>query len=253
MTLIIGIKCSDGIVMGADGAATLGAMGQFTVRQPKKKLEIFQGTVIVGNSGPVGLAQRIGGEIKMLWDKRAFSNKKPFQAMTIIRGVMFKHVGPELEAAGVARPALGHIAVESALCFTLVGLPVSKRPCLFQFNQQCSPEEATDDLPFVAIGSGQGIADPFLAFLRRIFWPNSQPTVADGVFATFWTLEHAIQIHPGGVAEPKQIVILERKNQNWKARELSDEELEEHRESVAEAEGRLAGFGESDQKEIPKP
>jgi 20S proteasome alpha/beta subunit len=40
MTLIIGIKCSDGIVMGADGAATFGSLGQQTIRQGTKKLEV---------------------------------------------------------------------------------------------------------------------------------------------------------------------------------------------------------------------
>lgn len=64
MTLIVGIKCDDGIVLGADGAATLGVMGQSTVRQATKKLDILKESVVVGVSGPVGLAQRIRGEIE---------------------------------------------------------------------------------------------------------------------------------------------------------------------------------------------
>jgi len=248
MTLIIGIKCSDGIVMGADGAATLGAMGQCTIRQAKKKLDIIKEKVIVGTSGPVGLGQRIRGEIEILWEKKEFSGskiRKPFDAMTVIRNKMWEHVGPELNAAGIARPALGDIASLDVLCFTLVALPVLGKPCLFQFDQQCAPEEATDDLPFVAIGSGRLIADPFLAFLRRIFWSNNQPTVADGIFATYWTLDHAIRTHPGGVADPKQIVILERKDTDWEARELLDDQLSEHAEAITEAENSLAGFREA--------
>lgn len=42
MTLIIGIKCRDGIVMGADGAATFEALGQHTIRQETTKLDILE-------------------------------------------------------------------------------------------------------------------------------------------------------------------------------------------------------------------
>ena len=59
MTLIIGIKCKDGIVLGADGAATLGAMGQRTILQPMKKLEIISSAMVLGVSGP----RRIRAEI----------------------------------------------------------------------------------------------------------------------------------------------------------------------------------------------
>ena len=58
MTLIIGIKCEGGIVMGADGAATLGCMGTHTVVQECKKLQLLCNSIILGVSGSVGLAQR---------------------------------------------------------------------------------------------------------------------------------------------------------------------------------------------------
>ncbi len=66
MTLIVGLKCSDGIVLGADGAATLGVMGHQTARQTTKKLTILSESVVVGVSGPVGLAQRVAGEVQLL-------------------------------------------------------------------------------------------------------------------------------------------------------------------------------------------
>ena len=57
MTLIVGIKCSNGIVVGADGAATLGnTVGLRTVIQPVAKLTIVRGA-IVAVSGPVGIGQ----------------------------------------------------------------------------------------------------------------------------------------------------------------------------------------------------
>ena len=114
MTLIIGIKCSDGVVLGADGAATFGSLGRETIRQPvTRKLEILGGRIVVGVSGPAGLGQRFRGEIEALWDNRGF----------------------------VAKSSL--------------------------------PTKAN--------------ADPFLAFVRRIFWPKRLPTVDEATFTT-WPL-----------------------------------------------------------------
>jgi len=269
MTLVIGIKCKDGIVMGADGAATLGAMGQRTILQPMHKLEILSNKVIFSTSGPVGLGQRFKGEIQKAWDskrddgKKTFSEIKSFEAMTILRAAMWKHAEMELRVATVAQGAIGPTARESAISQTIIAMPISKKPCLFHFDQQCSPEEVTEDLPFVSIGSGQSIADPFLAFLRRIFWEDKVPSVADGILVALWTLRHTIAINPGGVAEPIQIVILENKDGNWQARELLKAELQEHSQAIDAAENSLRGFrstirnqGEEIEKEpskIPEP
>lgn len=66
MTLIVGIKSKEGIVLAADGAATLGSMGNRTVIQSVKKLSTIQDKIIVGVSGSVGLSQRINGVVDKL-------------------------------------------------------------------------------------------------------------------------------------------------------------------------------------------
>ena len=67
MTLIVGIKSRDGIVMGADGGATLGDIPQTTVMQPIKKLEIISESVVIGTSGHVGLGQQFRAAIEKVW------------------------------------------------------------------------------------------------------------------------------------------------------------------------------------------
>jgi hypothetical protein len=245
MTLIVGIKCEGGVVLAADGAATLGALGHTTVRQETKKLEILEDCIVVGTSGPVGLGQRIRGEIRALWNKKSLSGVEPYQAMAIMRAALWQHVQPELQAAAVAQQVVGgNVAAQSAICSSVVALPIGKTPCLFQFDQQCAPEEATGKLLFVSTGSGQQIADPFLAFVRRIFWHDRIPTVEEGVFAALWTLNHAIVTNPGGISEPVQMIVLDA-SPKCKARELQKEELQEHEEAISYAEECLAKFRES--------
>ena len=121
-------------------------------------------------------------------------------------------------------------------------MPIDKKFALFQFDQQGAPEEATEDLPFISIGSAQATADPFLAFIHKIFWPTLLPTLEMGIFSTVWTLQHAIDTNPGGVADPKQIMILEKQGKDFNARELEVAELAEHLEAITAAESVLRDF-----------
>ena len=245
MTLIVGIKCKDGIVMGSDGAATLGTMGQTTIVQPVRKLETISNAIVLGVSGPIGIGQTFKGVIKKLWEEDKFHGKKePYEAMEILSKSLWEHLKPEFQKASIAKSVIDNIALISTICSVLIAIPISKKLCLFQFNQQCSPEEATGNLPFVSIGSGQKIADPFLAFLRRIFWPNEDelPSLEEGILTVLWTLEHAIRTHPGGVSDPKQIITIKKENNKYKIYEFQEKELEEHLEGIYDIEKYLSEY-----------
>ena len=243
MTLIIGIKCKDGIVIGSDGAATLRTMGQSTIVQHTKKLEIISNSIVLGVSGPIGVGQLFKGVIKKLWENDRFHGKKEsYEAMELLSESLWEHLKPEFQKASIAKSVIGNIALESAICLTLIAIPISKKLCLFQFNQQCSPEEVTENLPFVSIGSGQQIADPFLAFLRWIFWRNELPSLEDGILTVLWTLEHAIRTHPGGVSDPKQIITIKKENNKYKIYEFKEKELQEHLEGIYDIEKYLSNY-----------
>lgn len=241
MTLIVGIRCANGIVMAADGAATLGSVGAATAQQrTHRKLVIFQSDTIVGIAGHIGLAQRLTATLEDGRAANAFVGRAE-TAVGIMREKMWRVAGPEWEAAGVVRKSLAEeAACESAACETLVALPLDGNAQLVHFNRTCSPELATDALPWVAIGSGQRTADPFLAFIRRVFWTSPTPSVQDGIFSAVWTLRHAVETGADGIAEPFQVCLLETANATaWAARQLPEDELIAHDEAISDAEAQL--------------
>lgn len=256
MTLIIGIKCQNGIIMGADGAATTSQGGLEIIREETTKLEIMDNAFIVGSAGDAGMSQQVKGELQKLWTNPVntengpahFSSLAPYMAARIIhRQLWVNLLHAEMQIAVIAREVLGPKAVERVKAETLLALPLNSGPCLLSFNDQTLPREATTDTPIITWGSGTLIADPFLAFLRRLFWPHGLPTVQEGIFSTLWALDHTIKTHPGGVAEPKQIVILEDANQgqgtpDWKARQLSTVELNGHMDVIRAHEAELIKF-----------
>jgi len=229
MTLIVGVLCSDGVVLAADGAATYGAMGVMTMRQQMKKLTLIGESTVIGVSGTTGLAQRYEGEIRRAIEGGKFKNLQADQVMRVVQGAITPIMQGEFQMAAAASPVIGSgVASLSALSGMLVTMPVLKDPYLFRFDQQGSPEFATPDLPFLSIGSGYIQGDPFFAFIRRVLWSEGLPTVADGVLATVWTTRHAIICSPGGVADPIQVAVL----QKGKAKLLEESELEEHKQFI---------------------
>ncbi len=242
MTLIIGFKCSDGLVVGADSGATMGdyASGLRTIMQPMTKLQLVADKAIVGVSGPVGLGQlykdcvdRIYNEFRTL-DISAICRK--------LREEFRKDAEIALHMAAMATQVLGTNARVGALTTTLVALAAKEGPYLVQFDCECCPEVITGDLPFVSIGSGQIIADPFLAFLKRVFWKKRLPSVSEGIFAVNWTLEHSIDTAPGGIARPITLGELKMEGTQPKARLLSEGELQESKVMRTQAEAHVKKF-----------
>lgn len=241
MTLLVGILCDDGIVMAADGAATLGVMGTHTAQQrTARKLHVVQGKVVIGVSGHVGLGQRLAATLEEGYRASRYRGR-PETAVGTMREELWKIVRPELEYAQVAAQATRNGAtLQSATMTMMVGLPIEKRLCLVQFDVQCAPELASPDLPFVALGSGQPLADPFLAFIRRVVWPERGcPSLRLGILTAVWTLRHAIETNTGGISDPMQVITLQKQGADFVAEELSRDQLDAHVEAVADGERAL--------------
>ncbi len=257
MTLIIGIISEEGVVVASDGAATFGSMGNVTITQHTKKLQIIDGKIIVGVSGPVGLGQRMTDEIDKMWTAGNLSGKDPMESMVLISENLRKHIMPEIRIAREAQSAIGNVALQSALSSTLIALPVQHKISLFQFDHQGAPEAATPTLPFVSIGSGQASADPFLGFIRRVFWGDGPcPSLNHAVFAAVWTLKQCIDTSTGGVSYPIQVATLTRDAKSEVAIFYEDADLDEHKQAIEEFEKKLGDSTNdisSEEKALPIP
>lgn len=206
MTLIVGIRCSDGVVMASDSAATMGAGLLATIgQQHVTKVRKLGGAMLFGSSGPVGMSQLICEALESHWsDFKA--QRTPEGAMRSVAIAIVDQIKPFMESVKLMRP-FGY-DIGNCLCRSLVAMPVKGQGCLFSFDYNGQPEQATKELPFVAIGSGQLIADPFLAFIKRLLWANKEPTLAEGRFAAVWTIEHVKRTNPGGVEGTTQLGVL---------------------------------------------
>lgn len=260
MTLIVGILCRDGVVVASDSAAMFGAGARPTIgQQIVRKVHRLNDHVLFSSTGAVGMAQLVAAKVGALWASGELSGSKCPNAESVMERIgkeIVQLVGPYLQTAQMQRNITGDAS--SSLCKSLVALPVGQVPCLFNFDYNGAPERSTPELPFISMGSGQAIADPFLALLHRLLWKGAEPTVAEGRLAAVWTIEHVSQTNPGGVGGPVQLATLSPGSGRLPSvTEVSDQDVDEHRQKISAAElaliGELRGPGPTPAPSVPTP
>lgn len=246
MTVLVGLLCKDGIVIGTDSAATFSAGQSRTIEQTTQKIDIIGDRVIVAGTGQIGLGQRFTAVVRKAWDEKLFRDNDIDIAKTLC-------------AKGIEDFSSTHAPMGQFGC--LVAYPTGNKANLCEFAiSDFQPELKTDRLWYVSMGSGQPICDPFLGLMRKVFWKDGLPTHQDGIFAVTWAIQHAIELNPGGINGPVQIAVLSTTKGELRARLLTDAELSEHINNVDAAITHLGdyanilrGKGPQNTPDIPKP
>lgn len=234
MTSLVGILCSDGVVIGADSAATSSNGQAAIVELPTRKIDVIGDQLIVVGTGDVGLGQRFVRAVGALYNAgpKPFVDRDPW---TIAKDICLAGISDFQETA-----------VKPGNYGALVAFPAHKNRdlCLFEFAvKDFQPEMKDDRIWYASMGCAQFITDPFLSFIREVFWDQGQPSLSEGVFAATWTLDQAISCNPGGVDGPIRLATLSRdKGGHATAAILDDDELLEHKQNIAEAVSTLRAF-----------
>lgn len=244
MTVLVGVRCTNGVVIGADSAAT-SAIGNFhLLKMTADKIVIVGDRIIVAGTGQVGLGQRFAAIVKQAHDSKLFQR-------SIVEVVKSLSASAINDFASTSAPKSEYGA--------LLAAPTDDAAQLVEFAvKDLQPEIKTSKLNFVSMGSGQALAEPFVSFVSRTFWNAQPPDVQSGVFGVHWALAHTIKCAPGGVGDPIAIATLTKGPKGWKAELLSEEVLGEQKEHIAAIEERIAAYkdemlGGVQPENVPKP
>ena len=233
MTAVVGILCTDGAVIGTDSSMTLHTGAIRTIEQATEKLAVVRGRAIVAGTGSVGHGQRFINLVEQAWDNRHFVDNRdgpPRPPIELCR-----------ELCQTVRADFGSTGTPNGTYGALLAAPMRNAPVVCEFDiNSLQPTLLTPHYVFCSMGSTQHITDPFLGFMREVFWPTGPPNVQTAIHAATWTLDHAIALNPGGVNGPARIAVLERNGNGYAARQLSDDEIGQHRAWIADAKSSLS-------------
>lgn len=251
MTAVVGVRCTNGVVVGTDSAVTFASGQQRTVEQATEKLHVIQDRVIVAGTGSVGLKQRFCAVVDSQCRDRFYTQR-----------------ANGLEAArrfsAAAIEDFRETYLREVKFGALVAYPVNHETYLCEFTvDDFQPEmKRRDGIWYCSMGSSQGITDPFLGFIRRVVWGDEPPNVNQGQLTVTWALDHAVELNPGGVDDPISVAVLEHDEGAGapRARRLDETELQELRQSKDEAEKLLheyfaggPGFAAAEKIDVPEP
>lgn len=248
MTVLVGVRCSDGVVIGADSMATSTA-GVFPLVQlpANEKIQIFSDEIIVAATGAVGLSQRLMVHVEAAIQGNVFKNLKTSECI----GNISQRFMQDCQKTAVPFNPQHGIGFGALLAATIKG-----EACLVEYDTRgFQPELKLGKLFFVSMGSGQTLAEPFLAFVARVLWKETVPTVDQAKFGVFWALHHAIRYAPGGVGGDIKLASLRQAEGKWKAQMIDTEEAGEY---IAELEQHISEFAtkrieEAEAKKVPTP
>ncbi len=243
MTSIIGIRCKDGVVIGADSSATFGDGGvtRTIEQQTDKKIELISDKMILAGTGAIGHCQRFASVAARVAKDDAFRKGNALS------------IGRMLSKQGIEDFAITHVwklDYGALVAYVAEDQPVlcelpqgGLHPEVLKYVPMAFQPEIKTDLWFASAGSGQPLTDPFLALLRKVFWPSGPPPIQGGIFMALWALMHACELNPGGIKEPIHIAVLAKKDGAYKTWFLDKAQRAEQEDMVVNAMRHMASFG----------
>lgn len=225
MTVLVGILCQDGVVLGSDSSATFGPHPMLkTIEQTVKKTAVVGKVFLHAGTGQVGLGQRFHAVLEK------------FLAGNDITKIDIPQVELGKALCRMACEDFGSTGAEKGQFGALVAhVGFQKKFGLIEFSAtDFQPELKTKDMWFASMGSGQAIVDPFFGLLKGALFKSGQPKLNEGIFAAVWALRHVIELNTGGINGPMQLgtIAKDKTDKFLEARLLSEEELAEHVQNV---------------------
>ena len=236
MTLIAAIKCSDGIVMAADGATTISS-GASSITQPTTKLQILHNCLIVGMAGHVGLGQQHLDSIFNLWTNMGSKGVADFKKE------LHNKINSDILMYNNGVPKTGSWPTYNSNI--LLGFPLTLGSELVYCDVYGAVTTVSNTHYFSTIGSGSPTANALMGYFRKVYWSNTMPTITEGILVALWTLKHSVGMGGAvGVSGPIQIAVLRHIGGNGlkTARILSDAELHEYEQHILGAENNMREY-----------
>jgi len=213
MTLIIALKCRDGIVIASDGQATALSSGG-PVRQKIQKIFKLGPNIVFGASGSVGTMQKCRDIIKDYAEN--LSKGLDIKTREELRQRLFKVLKNEADR----HKAFHGESKGAPLADILIVLcEPEEKYRIWHIAPDCA-DELLDELGYACTGIG----DTFAYTLLKNYYSNEME-IEKGKLVAYRVIRDAIGIGAYGLGEPVDIWIMKVVKGNTEIKQLSENEM----------------------------
>jgi ATP-dependent protease HslVU (ClpYQ) peptidase subunit len=211
MTIIVGLPCTDGVLLGTDSMASAGRIAS----EVEKARTLKHHPIIWGMSGSAFMIQQTQTAIDKA-EKRQQARPTPLKIAEKLRDTI-----KEAWQVPVVPPGSQESDREAHSCEAVVlGWSETSGPSMIHLPADLAPIQCTDR-PFIVIGSGHELAAAACEALSHHLDPR--PTLDQASLFAYRVISIVCRVSSWGVALPVQIAVA---NENG-ARLLRGDELEE--------------------------
>jgi len=262
VTIIIGVLCSDGAVIGADTQATVANAGGNVGKEPTKKLRVLTDRdAIYTHTGEAGAGQRIGEMLKTTLDAKPASPAKLRDEIQNQLPGIYQQImdGAARNVASAPEGVQTHLLMSLRRQLSpsnggFVATYIGEEIALVAFENLEEIWLVDQKNPSAVMGSGSSVGAPFMSFVRRVLWKGEVPTVQDAVLGVAWALSHAIDHAPTGVGGDAEIAVCQRLEGELRVEQLGEEDLAGVRQLIGDIETAITDVGRrpvNEQDEVP--
>ena len=208
MPQILGIHCTNGVVLAASGS---GDHDLSNAPRPARSLRVISGQAVLGVSGPEGLAQ----EMTLALEGALATPERGDGSELSFRNKLREALAGPIQRGAPLQRSLGAVADSSdgdgsrrSCGGGIVALPFRRALRLYVLDSTCALTELTEENPYASVGSARAPTETFLRFLARNLWPAGVPSLRQAEMAACWALAHSQA--DGRVPEPYQLIVMSR-------------------------------------------
>jgi hypothetical protein len=199
VSIIVGIDCSDCVILAASGPAPKPPGSGAGTIEPPTELRAIAGRAIIGFSGAEELAREVAAALERYMAERDPHELTPEAHRSEIQAVLSQ---PLRLATAMTRAlkglAGGGVPEEAQIAGEMiVALPGKGRHGLYVVDEETTVAQVKDGGSFAVIGPAKLAAESFLRFLQRLLWREGKPTRAAGQCAAYWTVRHVTDVEGG--------------------------------------------------------
>lgn len=208
MSIIVGVHCSDSVVLAASGPAPTSPTEAAAADAGLARLRAVAERTIVGVSGP----EELGREVTAVLERYLRDRDPDEMSGEAHSGALQAALGQRIRlAADMTRaleglPGAGARASDS-IGEVLIAMPSTSRPSLHIVDGEGCIRQIDRGRSWAAIGSAKRAAESFLVFLQRLLWREERPNRAAGQLAAYWAARHIAEME-GGSSRSIQVVRL---------------------------------------------